>query len=162
MKEDVLFKRTPFGGFDRIEVISYIQQLKTTQQKYKLMLDEKDSQISDLRSRSESLEKENSELNFSVAENIRKIEELENEIEKLKEEKEKFNSSGDVGETVRMCDDLVDTASDTAKKLISAAEEKLDNAQKTVDEIIKEIESREKVTPKQAKDLLKKFAERLK
>ena len=34
MKEDVLFKRTPFGGFDRVEVISYIQQLKTTQQKY--------------------------------------------------------------------------------------------------------------------------------
>ena len=42
LKEDVLFKKTPFGGFDRVEVISYIHQLKSTQQKYKVLLDEKE------------------------------------------------------------------------------------------------------------------------
>ncbi|MBQ8574680.1 MAG: hypothetical protein IJ447_01370 [Clostridia bacterium] len=161
MKEDVLFKRTPFGGFDRVEVISYIQQLKTTQQKYKLMLDEKDSQILKLTQNVDDLENEASALRTSVENYEKTIADLQAEIAKLQEENEKL-SSADVGETVRMCDDLVETASDTAKKLIAAAEEKLDNAQKTVDDIIKEIENREKVTAKQAKDLLKGFAERLK
>lgn len=162
MKEDVLFKRTPFGGFDRVEVISYIQQLKTTQQKYKLMLDEKEDQITKLTDRAENLEKENSELSASADEYKKTIADLESELEKLREENEKLSSEPDAGETVRMCDDLVETASQTAEKLVSAAQEKLDNAQKTVDEIINDIESREKVTPKQAKDLLKKLAERLK
>lgn len=161
MKEDVLFKRTPFGGFDRVEVISYIQQLKTTQQKYKLMLDEKDNQNIKLVQTVEDLEKEISSLRTSAQEYEKTISNLEAEVENLKEENKKF-SSGDVGETVRMCDDLVETASDTAKKLVAAAEEKLENAQQTVDDIITEIESREKVTAKQAKDLLKKLVERLK
>lgn len=150
MKEDVLFKRTPFGGFDRVEVISYIQRLKATQQEYKLMLDEKDAQILKLNSRLELLE-----------ELEQKNEELEAENESLKKEVERL-ASFDTENTIKTCDELVETASETAEKLISAAEETLLNAQKTVDEIISEIESREKVTAKQAKDLLKSLAERLK
>ena len=161
MKEDVLFKRTPFGGFDRVEVISYIQQLKTTQQKYKLMLDDKEEKIAALTDRAEALEGENSLLASAAEEYKKTISDLEAELENLKQENEKI-SAADAGQTVKMCDELVETASDTAKKLISAAEEKLDNAQKTVDEIIRDIESREKVTAKQAKDLLKTLAERLK
>ncbi|MBR6531964.1 MAG: hypothetical protein IKT61_05630 [Clostridia bacterium] len=161
MKEDVLFKRTPFGGFDRVEVISYIQQLKTTQQKYKLMLDDKEEKIAALTDRAEVLEGENSCLTAQAEEYKKTISDLEAELENLKQENEKL-SGADAGQTVKMCDELVETASDTAKKLISAAEEKLDNAQKTVDEIIRDIEGREKVTAKQAKDLLRTLAERLK
>ena len=161
MKEDVLFKRTPFGGFDRVEVISYIQQLKANQQKYKLMLDEKESQIATLTNRAQTLEKEISDLRDCADEYRKRISDLEKEVEVLTEENEKL-SSADAGKTVEMCDELVETASETAKKLVSAAEEKLDKAQKTVDEIIKDIEGREKVTAKQAKDLLRNLAERLK
>lgn len=150
MKEDVLFKRTPFGGFDRVEVISYIQKIKATQQEYKLMLEEKDAQISKLSSRLELLE-----------ELEQKNEELEAENVSLKKEVERLTPF-ETESTIKMCDELVETASETAEKLVCAAEETLLNAQKQVDEIISEIESREKITAKQAKDLLKSLAERLK
>lgn len=154
MKEDVLFKRTPFGGFDRVEVISYIQKLKKTQQEYKLMIEEKESHISKL----------NSQINLQlelIEQHEQKVAELEAEKESLNKEVERL-AQLDTENTVKMCDELVETASDTARKLICAAEEKLLNAQKTVDDVINEIESREKVTAKQAKDLLKSLAERLK
>ena len=116
MKEDVLFKRTPFGGFDRIEVISYIQQLKNNQQKYKLMLDEKENQITRLNARTQELENEASQLKSSVDEYKEKLSQLEKEIEKLRTENEKL-SSADAGKTVEMCDELVETASETASRM---------------------------------------------
>ena len=88
MKEDVLFKRTPFGGFDRVEVISYIQQLKSNQQKYKLMLDEKEFQITTLTNRAQTLEDELSQLKVSADEYKGRISDLEKEIEELQKENE--------------------------------------------------------------------------
>ena len=48
MKEEVLFKKTPFGGFDRQSVINYIQQLKKTQQEYKNIISDKDRLVKTL------------------------------------------------------------------------------------------------------------------
>jgi hypothetical protein len=55
VKEDVLFRKTPFGGFKREEVIDYIQKLKQTQMNYKKMLDEKDVLNSNLADENEKL-----------------------------------------------------------------------------------------------------------
>ncbi len=164
MKEDVLFKRTPFGGFDRVEVISYIQQLKATQQKYKLMIDDKDKAVAKLSSENDDLKIQVGELRKLKEENEKQLKDLEAEIETLKEELS--NTKDDGGEyasqTVKMCDELVETASQTSKKIIALAELKLENAQKAVDNAVSELESKEKVTAKQAKDLLKKLQEELK
>ncbi len=163
MKEDVLFKRTPFGGFDRVEVISYIQQLKSTQQKYKLMLDEKDSAVLKLTREKEDLEIQVEEFK-KINEQIEK--ELNEAKESLKILEEKIEN-GEVGEdeyasqTVKMCDDLVEAASETSKRLLNVADEKLAKAENAVNKVVAELESREKVTAKQAKDLLKKLQEEL-
>ncbi len=165
MKEDVLFKRTPFGGFDRVEVISYIQGLKATQQKYKLMLDEKDKTITVLGREKEDLEIQVEGLRAQKAECDEKLEKLEREIETLKSENDILSKKGTdeqyAADTVEMCDELVETATQTADKLVKKAEKKLNKAQKAVDKVVSEIEGKEKITAKQARDLLKKLQEEL-
>ncbi len=158
MKEDVLFKRTPFGGFDRVEVISYIQGLKSTQQKYKLMLDEKDKAIA-------AISKERDDLTVTVEALRTAQDESEKELNALREENETLKKQCTdeqcAAETVEMCDELVETANQTAEKLVKKAEKKLAKAQKTVDKAIAEIESKEKITAKQARELLKRLQEEL-
>ena len=75
MKEEVLFKKTPFGGFDRQSVINYIQQLKKTQQEYKNIISDKDRLVktlteekNELKERSEKAEKKIEELNMKCSE----------------------------------------------------------------------------------------------
>ena len=170
MKEDVLFKKTPFGGFDRVEVISYIHQLKTTQQKYKVLLEEKEKlntklsrdleerelQVTQLREDLKAAEAEISECNKKVNELIADKEELENKLSGSQ------GSDEYVSETVRMCDELVETASDTAKKLVAAADDKLADARKRVTKALEKVEKNENAKPDDVKKLLKKLLKELK
>ncbi len=165
MKEDVLFKRTPFGGFDRVEVISYIQRLKATQQEYKLMLDEKAQATTVLSRENDDLTAQAEALRAANDESEKKLKSLEDELAQLKAEIEFLKKSGTdeqyATETVEMCDELVETANQTADKLVKKAEKKLSKAQKAVDKAVAEIEGKEKITAKQARELLKKLQEEL-
>ena len=145
MKEDVLFKKTPFGGFDRVEVISYIHQLKSTQQKYKVLLDEKEKSNAKLTRDLEDRTLQVEQLRKDIKENEKTISELQAELAKLRDENEQLkNKSAEaqedgtefVSETVKMCDELVETASETAKKLVGAAEDKLNDTQKRINKVI--------------------------
>lgn len=170
MKEDVLFKKTPFGGFDRVEVISYIHQLKTTQQKYKVLLEEKEKlntklsrdleerelQVTQLREDLKAAEAEISECNKKLNKLIADKEELENKLA------DSQGSDEYVSETVRMCDELVETASDTAKKLVAAADDKLADARKRVTKALEKVEKNENAKPDDVKKLLKKLLKELK
>ena len=61
-----------------------------------------------------------------------------------------------------MCDELVETASETAKKLVGAAEDKLNDAQKRINKVIEKLENNDKTKPEDAKKLLKKLLKELK
>lgn len=171
MKEDVLFKKTPFGGFDRVEVISYIHQLKTTQQKYKVLLDEKEKVNTKLSRDLEERELQVSALRENVKETEEQLEKCKAQKAELAKEKEKLEQklaesaqgSGEyVAETVRMCDDLVETASDTAKKLVAAADDKLADARKRLTKSLEKLEKNENAKPEDVKKLLKKLIKELK
>ena len=171
MKEDVLFKKTPFGGFDRVEVISYIHQLKTTQQKYKVLLDEKEKVNTKLSRDLEERELQVSALRENVKETEEQLEKCKAQKAELAKEKENLEQklaesaqgSGEyVAETVRMCDDLVETASDTAKKLVAAADDKLADARKRLTKSLEKLEKNENAKPEDVKKLLKKLIKELK
>lgn len=172
LKEDVLFKKTPFGGFDRVEVISYIHQLKSTQQKYKVLLEEKEkanTRLSrDLEDREimvEQLRKDIRDCEKTIEEDKQTIAELRAEIDKLSREADCVSDGEEkqyASETVRMCDELVETATDTAKKIVSAAEDKLDDVHKRISDAVGKLEENKNMKPKEAKDMLKKLLEELK
>lgn len=170
MKEDVLFKKTPFGGFDRVEVISYIHQLKSTQQKYKILLDEKEKSNAKLTRDLEDRMLQVEQLRKDIKENEKTVSELQIELAKLRDENEQLKNmpaqthdgSEFVPETVKMCDELVETASETAKKLVGAAEDKLIDAQKRINKVIEKLENNDKTKPEDAKKLLKKLLKELK
>lgn len=164
MKEDVLFKKTPFGGFDRVEVITYIQHLKETQQKYKIMIDDKDNlnrKLAEdnviLSRQVESLKKlvEESSVRADQAEaqfkNIKsRFEMLEKKAEREEAEKNKKIAN----DTVKMCDELVETASTAAQEIVKQAEEK-------VLKVAEQIDDAKKLSQKEIKDLLTQLVEDL-
>lgn len=159
MKEDVLFKKTPFGGFDRVEVISYIQQLKITQQQYKQMLGDKENQIAKLNNEVSEREIQVEELRKQLKICEEKLAEAEKKLEELPEEKTEAEYAE---ETVAMCDELIETATGTAKKITDSAEEKLADAKKRIEKVVAKLESSDELTQKQLKTTLKKLIRELK
>ncbi len=150
MKEDLLFKKAAFGGFDRMEVISYVQHLKTAQQNYKLMLDEKEARISALGQEVEQLTARLDESKAELSQAKAEIAELEQKLENAQPDEEQYAE-----ETVRMCDELVETATQTAEKLVSSAQEKLAK-------IVSELDGDKTFTQKQLKTKLNKLIKELK
>lgn len=173
MKEDVLFKKTPFGGFDRAEVISYIQQLKETQQKYKVMIDEKDEINRKLAEDNVVLSRQIEVYKASAKENDARLEEAENQLRSIKtkydilvkksEKAGKYDEAGKklAGDTVKMCDELVETASVTAKEIVKQAEDQLSGVRAIVRSVAEELNNAKNMPAKDVKILLKKLAEEL-
>lgn len=173
MKEDVLFKKTPFGGFDRAEVISYIQQLKETQQKYKVMIDEKDEINKKLTEDNVILSRQAEALKAAAKENDERFEEAEKQLKSIQakydmlvkksEKAGKYDEAGKklAGDTVKMCDELVETASVTAKEIVKQAEDQLSGVRTIVKGVVEELNNAKNMPAKDVKILLKKLAEEL-
>ncbi|MCQ2484447.1 MAG: hypothetical protein MJ168_03825 [Clostridia bacterium] len=173
MKEDVLFKKTPFGGFDRMEVISYIQQLKETQQKYKVMIDEKDALNRKLAEDNVILSRQVETLSDAAKENDARLEEAEKQLQGIKakydmlvkksEKAGKYDEAGKklAGDTVKMCDELVETASVTAKEIVKQAEDELNGIREKIKGVVAEIDGAKNMPAKDIKNLLKKLSEEL-
>lgn len=173
MKEDVLFKKTPFGGFDRTEVISYIQQLKETQQKYKVMIDEKDNLNRKLAEDNVILTHQIEVLKQSAEVNDRRLEEAEAQLKnitakyemiaKKAEKAGKYDEAGKklAGDTVKMCDELVETASATAKEIVQKAEDEYADVRRKIENIAAQINDSRNLPAKDIKVLMKKLAEEL-
>lgn len=174
MKEDVLFKKTPFGGFDRVEVITYIQQLKETQQKYKVMIEDKDVLNKKLTDDNVILSRQVESLKSLVEEFTARAEQAEAQYKSIKTKydmlEKKLEKSGTnneanqklAGETVKMCDELVETASNTAKGLVKKAEDEYSNAHAKIVEAANQIEQAKKMPAKDVRELLTKLAEEIK
>lgn len=137
MKEDVLFRKTPFGGFKREEVIDYIQKLKQTQMNYKKMLDEKDVLNSNLADENEKLKNSDGKYLNIRNEYDEKIALLEEEIADLKIKNDFLSNNAKNYETgekdiatqvINKCDELVETANHTAKELENKAKCKIKQA----------------------------------
>lgn len=170
MKEDVLFKKKTFGGFDRTEVISYIQQLKETQHKYKKMLDEKETLVRRLSEENSSLSSRVEILEKSANENAAKNEELEAEIKTLqnrcemlskKAEKKSKSNKKLADDTVKMCDELVETAQETAQGIVKKAENEYDGVREKINSTVEQINKAKTMPAKDIKALLKKLSEEL-
>lgn len=173
MKEDVLFKKTPFGGFDRMEVISYIQQLKETQQKYKVMIEEKDALNRKLAEENATLGKQVESLSNTAKENDARLEEAEKQLQSIKakydmlvkksEKAGRYDEAGKklAGDTVKMCDELVETASVTAKEIVKQAEDEVNEIRAIIKSVVAEINSAKNLPAKDIKNLLKTLSEEL-
>lgn len=173
MKEDILFKKTPFGGFDRAEVISYIQQLKETQQKYKVMIDEKEAANRKLASDNIILAGQVESLKKAQEENIKRLEEVEAQFKSISakyemlarkaDQVERNNEAGKklAGDTVKMCDELVETASATAKEIVRKAEEESNEIRSKLSDVLKQAKNVDTMPAKDVRKLLKKIAEEL-
>ncbi|MBP9988823.1 MAG: hypothetical protein KBT46_04915 [Ruminococcus sp.] len=148
MKEDVLFRKKTFGGFDRNDVISYVQNLKRTQQNYKTMLMQKDEA-------NKSLSSENAELKKKLDEANEKCSELEKKITELEKAKgAKSRSDKKAAEKITMCDELVETATKAAQKVEKDAAKKIQKA-------ITKIEKTKDMDSAQVEKMLKKLVEEL-
>ena len=173
MKEDVLFKKTPFGGFDRTEVISYIQQLKETQQKYKVMIDEKEALNKKLAEDNVILTRQVEALKKSAEESDRRLGEAENQLKSIKAKYDmiekkaikanKYDEAGKklAGDTVKMCDELVETASSTAKEIVKKAEDEYEAVRVKINNIADQINSGKNMPAKDIKALMKQLAEEI-
>lgn len=160
MKEEVLFKKTPFGGFDRQSVINYIQQLKKTQQEYKSLISDKDRLI-------KSLTEENSEIKKITEKNENKVRELEakcdeaqDELKKTKAKLEMLEKQAEESadkkaaqETIERCDKLVESAEAAAAKLKKNAQSQIKKAAKKLDKV--------KDDPQKAEELIKQLVREL-
>ena len=173
MKEDVLFKKTPFGGFDRTEVISYIQQLKETQQKYKVMIDEKDNLNRKLAEDNVILTRQVEALKQASEDTDRRLEEAEAQLkaittkyEMIAKKAEKAGKYDEAGKkfadnTVKMCNELVETASATAKEIVKKAEDEYADMRTKIDNIAAQINESRNLPAKDIKILMKQLAEEL-
>lgn len=161
MKEEVLFKKTPFGGFDRESVINYIQQLKRTQQEYKKMLTDKDDSIKKLAAENTVLKNriENAEVALKeVSDTLARAEEYN---EKLREENEAFHAEQEPGsldkrvaeDTIEKCDKLVESAQNAADKLRKNAQSKVKKAAKKLEKVKDDPEKAVKVIQELVQEL---------
>lgn len=173
MKEDVLFKKTPFGGFDRTEVISYIQQLKETQQKYKVMIEEKEGLNKKLAEDNIILSRQVEALKKAALESDRRLSEAEAQLKNIKskydaiakkaEKTTKYDEAGKklAGDTVKMCDELVETASATAKEIVKKAEDEYATVRILIDKFAQEINDSKNLPAKDIKILMKQLSEEI-
>lgn len=161
MKEEVLFRKTPFGGFDREAVIDYIRQLKETQQSYKTMIADRDNSIkalteenAELKKRADSAEKSLAALNQKCRDAEDGVKKLRARNEMLIKQKEKSASDKDVSrETIERCDKLVESAEAAAEKIKK-------NTQTQMKKTVKKLEKAKK-DPQKAEKLLEELIREL-
>ncbi len=154
MKEEVLFRKTPFGGFDREAVIDYIRQLKETQQSYKTMIADRDASIRALTEENVELKRRTDSAEKSLAALTQKCKDAEDGAKKLRarnemllKQKEKSASDKDVSrETIERCDKLVESAETAAEKIKK-------NTQAQIKKTVKKLEKAKK-DPQKAEKLL--------
>lgn len=128
MKEEVLFKKTPFGGFDRESVINYIQQLKKTQAEYKNIISDKDKAISELSADNSQLTQRAQRAEDTAEKLEKRLADAESEAKKLRarcemlaEQKKESEDKRVAQETIEKCDKLVESAQAAADKLRKSA-----------------------------------------
>lgn len=161
MKEEVLFRKTPFGGFDREAVIDYIRQLKETQQSYKTMIADRDNSIKALTEENAELKKRADSAEKSLAALTQKCKDAEDGVKKLRarnemliKQKEKSASDKDVSrETIERCDKLVESAEAAAEKIKK-------NTQTQIKKTVKKLEKAKK-DPQKAEKLLEELIREL-
>lgn len=152
MKEEVLFKKTPFGGFDRESVINYIQQLKKTQLEYKNIISDKDRLVRNLTEENTKLKHTAESLSSELEEQRLKCAEAEEKAEKLSEKcdelEKKAAESADkkaAEETIERCDKLVESAEAAAAKLRKNAQSQIKKAAKKIEKAKSDPEKAEKI-----------------
>ena len=152
MKEEVLFKKTPFGGFDRESVINYIQQLKKTQLEYKNIISDKDRLVRNLTEENNGLKHTAESLSSELEEQKIKCAEAEARAEKLSEKcdelEKKAAESADkkaAEETIERCDKLVESAEAAAAKLRKNAQSQIKKAAKKLEKAKSDPEKVEKI-----------------
>lgn len=160
MKEEVLFKKTPFGGFDRQSVINYIQQLKKTQQEYKNIISEKDRLVKALsrenkefKEKAEAAEAGLEELNEKYASAQEDVKRLKVKCEMLEKQAEESADKKAAQETIERCDKLVESAEAAAAKLKK-------NAQSQMKKTIKKLE-KTKDDPQKATEIIQQLIQEL-
>lgn len=152
MKEEVLFKKTPFGGFDRESVINYIQQLKKAQLEYKNIISDKDRLVRNLTEENTELKHTAESLSSELEEQRLKCAEAEARAEKLSEKcdelEKKVAESADkkaAEETIERCDKLVESAEAAAAKLRKNAQSQIKKAAKKLEKAKSDPEKAEKI-----------------
>lgn len=142
MKEEVLFKKTPFGGFDRESVINYIQQLKKTQLEYKNLISDKDRTIkslseenSELERRAEACEAKLDKLEARCAEAEEELKKTRTRLEMLEKQTEESADKKAAQETIERCDKLVESAEAAAAKLKKSARSQIKKAAKKLEKV---------------------------
>lgn len=152
MKEEVLFKKTPFGGFDRESVINYIQQLKKTQLEYKNIISDKDRLVrnlteenTELKHTAESLSSELEEQRLKCAEAEEKAEKLSEKCDELEKKAAESADKKAAEETIERCDKLVESAEAAAVKLRKNAQSQIKKAAKKLEKAKSDPEKAEKI-----------------
>ena len=160
MKEEVLFKKTPFGGFDRESVINYIQQLKKTQLEYKNIISDKDRLVrnlteenTDLKHTAESLSSELEEQRLKCAEAEEKAEKLSEKCDELEKKAAESADKKAAEETIERCDKLVESAEAAAAKLRKNAQSQIKKAAKKLEKAKSDPEKAEKILQQLVQEL---------
>ncbi len=160
MKEEVLFKKTPFGGFDRESVINYIQQLKKAQLEYKNIISDKDRLVknlseenSELKTRAERAETDAAELKEKFAEAEDNAKRLRAKCEMLEKQAEESADKKAAQETIERCDKLVESAEAAAAKLRKGAQSQIKRSVKKLEKV--------KDDPEKAKKIIQQLIEEL-
>ncbi len=83
MSDDIIFRKSVFGGFNRDDVIDYIEKIKTENASVKKLLSDKESEVNQLKKEKEKLE---STLNEEKQKANESYIEYEDKIAALKEE----------------------------------------------------------------------------
>lgn len=160
MKEEVLFKKTPFGGFDRESVINYIQQLKKAQLEYKNIISDKDRLVknlseenSELKIRAERAESDAAELRKRFDEAEDNAKRLRAKCEMLEKQAEESADKKAAQETIERCDKLVESAEAAAAKLRKGAQSQIKRSAKKLEKV--------KDDPEKAKKIIQQLIEEL-
>lgn len=160
MKEEVLFKKTPFGGFDRESVINYIQQLKKAQLEYKNIISDKDRLVknlseenSELKTRAERAESDAAELRKKFAEAENNAKRLRAKCEMLEKQTKESADKKAAQETIERCDKLVESAEAAAAKLRKGAQSQIKKSAKKLEKV--------KDDPEKAKKIIQQLIEEL-
>lgn len=160
MKEEVLFKKTPFGGFDRESVINYIQQLKKAQLEYKNIISDKDRLVknlseenSELKTRAERAESDAAELRKKFDEAEDNAKRLRAKCEMLEKQAEESADKKAAQETIERCDKLVESAEAAAAKLRKGAQSQIKRSAKKLEKV--------KDDPEKAKKIIQQLIEEL-
>ena len=95
MGADYIFRKASFGGFNRDDVINYINQSKLNEEKLNLLIKEKDNEINLLRQQLSDAETEKNDIIKDCEEKISALNESHiNEIESIKNEYEEKIQNG--------------------------------------------------------------------